>query len=1566
MSRTILLLLLSVLTFHMFGQTDVPGCTISVACNFDPAATVNDGSCDFVSCYSLGCTDPTACNFDPAAAINDGTCDYLSCLVSGCMNTLACNYDASAETSDGSCEFTSCAGCMDPNAPNYDITATIDDGSCEAILGCLAPEACNYNPDATQDDGSCDYTSCLVLGCVEATACNYDSTADISDGTCTYAAEGYNCAGECLIDTDGDGVCDQFEIFGCDDPLATNYSTLVTENDGSCTYPIPGCIDFEACNFDPAADIDDGSCEFTSCAGCTHPDACNYDINAIYSSDTCIYPSFGYDCDGNCLVDTDGDGVCDPFEIVGCQDVTACNFNELATDPGSCSFPLTNYDCLGNDLRPIFTNAPADVTVQGWNVPVLEEAVVEAIVSPFAAAYESQYLGNDCYSTNTTPTILTLTEVRIDGNCIHDYTLFRSWSAVDCAGYSSIHYQTITVVDVVPPTLELPVDMTVSCEDVAGTFFGNAASTDDCGNSTIEVVESIVAGACQGSYEIHRTFTATDPCLNTTTGTQVITVVDDIAPAITLPADFTVECSDNITLLPASATDNCGYHTISLIEQTLPGTSIGNYTIARIFTATDDCGNSSLATQIITVVDTTAPDLVVPSDYTVECSSTITYDAAYTSDNCGTVELTLVEETIPGNASGNYTIVRTFTSTDDAGNATSLAQTITVVDTTAPVLSTPADYTAECSDAIALDDATATDNCGTVSVSVVDVNTAGSSAGSYLIERTFTATDDAGNSSTSVQVITVIDTTAPVLSIPSDYTVECSDVITYDDATAVDNCGSSSVSVSEQTIAGNAIGNYTIVRTFSAIDDAGNSSSATQTISVQDTTAPVISGTPADLTAECSSVPAAADVTASDNCGTASVSLDEVSAPGACDGEYTLTRTWTATDDAGNASTSTQTINVVDTTAPEFAALADLALSCSDAISLPEPTLLGGCSAESFTTDESTILGDCAQSYSIVRTFTATDACGNTTTLIHTTSITDENAPTVVSGPCFGLSCATTVNELLGETLPIADITITDDCDAAATWSSIDAPASAADALALNLAVDQTATARTFTLIDECGNSVSYVQFIVTTFAIEGCTDSAACNYNGDANTENGSCDFCSCGINLCGCMDDTACNYDASAAYDDGSCEYAQPWYDCDGVCLDTNGNGLCDINEIGCMDSAACNYDPTALVDDGTCDYCNCPAPTFTSSIPGYGIEIELVTTHEFGALAGQSTYRLYITTPNTTDVITSVTGNDEFPLSLATTTSFYQNVFGSSVATSISPAMIFVAPDVAYDSWVTIGATSSADDVDGNINVIPGDWIIDFEQGNSFTVNDPIGSGWYIIPPSSVNGISGSDNKVLLTQLTTDGNISGSFRVQVFPDGDQVNDDRVDLTFSQAPLGSYSCPIIVDGPSALTLECSDDLSISSPADFTVYTAEAIGCDPSDITVSLISENITAGSCPNAYTITRVLGITNCTGSTTNFDQTITVIDTTSPVLSIPADYTAECSDAHPMDAASATDNCGEVTIDLVEATTPGACAGDYTITRTFTATDDCGNATSAIFIIYIFYTYFKLLSIQDDFTL
>ena len=53
------------------------------ACNYDPDATSNDGSCDFVSCLAFGCTNATACNFDPAANYSDGSCEYVSC--AGCI-----------------------------------------------------------------------------------------------------------------------------------------------------------------------------------------------------------------------------------------------------------------------------------------------------------------------------------------------------------------------------------------------------------------------------------------------------------------------------------------------------------------------------------------------------------------------------------------------------------------------------------------------------------------------------------------------------------------------------------------------------------------------------------------------------------------------------------------------------------------------------------------------------------------------------------------------------------------------------------------------------------------------------------------------------------------------------------------------------------------------------------------------------------------------------------------------------------------------------------------------------------------------------------------------------------------------------------------------------------------------------------------------------------------------------------------------------------------------------------------------------------------------------------------
>ena len=73
----------------------------------------------------------------------------------------------------------------------------------------------------------------------------------------------------------------------------------------------------------------------------------------------------GYDCDGNCLVDTDGDGVCDGFESAGCQDAEACNYDADATDDdGSCTNSAVSRRIR---LRRQLTEAGYDVDGNGLN-----------------------------------------------------------------------------------------------------------------------------------------------------------------------------------------------------------------------------------------------------------------------------------------------------------------------------------------------------------------------------------------------------------------------------------------------------------------------------------------------------------------------------------------------------------------------------------------------------------------------------------------------------------------------------------------------------------------------------------------------------------------------------------------------------------------------------------------------------------------------------------------------------------------------------------------------------------------------------------------------------------------------------------------------------------------------------------------------------------------------------------------------------------------------------------------------------------------------------------------------
>ncbi len=279
-------------------------------CAFDMG---NDGVCDFGGTMSLtNAQGDTLAGFDVANSNFGALATWEVCATGsttdGCEDT----------NGNGICDADEIAGCSDANACNFMTEALIDDGSCtypaEAHLDCEG----NCLSD-TDQDGVCDALE--VAGCTDVNACNYNENATDDNGTCTMAETHYDCNGVCLSDTDQDGVCDALEVAGCTEMGANNYDPNATDDDNSCTFDSFGCMDAGACNYNPGATVDDGMCEFSE----AH-----------------------LDCLGACLNDVDGDGVCDEFEIPGCMDSAACNYDSSATDNnGSCTFAPDFYDCEG-------------------------------------------------------------------------------------------------------------------------------------------------------------------------------------------------------------------------------------------------------------------------------------------------------------------------------------------------------------------------------------------------------------------------------------------------------------------------------------------------------------------------------------------------------------------------------------------------------------------------------------------------------------------------------------------------------------------------------------------------------------------------------------------------------------------------------------------------------------------------------------------------------------------------------------------------------------------------------------------------------------------------------------------------------------------------------------------------------------------------------------------------------------------------------------------------------------------------------------------------------------------
>ncbi|MGB1100531.1 MAG: hypothetical protein ACPGYS_06455, partial [Flavobacteriales bacterium] len=198
------------------------------------------------------------------------------------------------------------------------------------------------------------------------------------------------------------------------------------------------------------------------------------------------------------------------------------------------------------------------------------------------------------------------------------------------------------------------------------------------------------------------------------------------------------------------------------------------------------------------------------------------------------------------------------------------------------------------------------------------------------------------------------------------------------------------------------------------------------------------------------------------------------------------------------------------------------------------------------------------------------------------------------------------------------------------------------------------------------------------------------------------------------------------------------------------------------------------------------------FAPAPEGYCVSIETVTSHEGGDLDGMTTYRVFLNCLNETDYLSSVSGDTDNPMTLASSTgSWYNNALNTSWnASGLNPAFVAVFPDMAFDSFLTIGAEDALAPAAQQPGLALGDIdpFVEFTgplAGSNVTVDDQTGSAWFVpFPGADAAGshvaFAGPDLKILVAQITTDGTFSGQAQFQVFMNADQSDEWRDVLEF------------------------------------------------------------------------------------------------------------------------------------------------------------------------------------------
>ena len=520
------------------------------------------------------------------------------------------------------------------------------------------------------------------------------------------------------------------------------------------------------------------------------------------------------------------------------------------------------------------------------------------------------------------------------------------------------------------------------------------------------------------------TYIATDASGRTSTCSFTVTIIDTEAPAITCPSNIVKSndaglCSAVVSYVTPVGTDNCAGATTTQTAGLASGATYPVGVTTNTFKVTDAAGLMTTCSFTVTVNDTQFPVISCPSNIVQSndvgiCGAIVTFTAPTGTDNCPGAVTIRTTGLVSGSTFPVGVTTNTYQVTDASGNVTTCSFTITVNDNEFPAITCPANIVKSndaglCSALVVYSAPVGTDNCP----GSVTIQTAGLASNTYfplgVTTNTFKVTDASGNMTTCSFTVTVNDTEFPVISCPNNIVIStdaglCTAIVTYSTPTGTDNCPGAVTTQTSGLASGSAFPKGITTNTFKVTDAAGNMTTCSFTVTVNDTELPVIA-CPSNIVQStdagiCSAVVTYATPVGTDNCPGA-VTVQTSGLPsGAMFPKGITTNTFKVTDAMGNTSTCSFTVTVNDTEFPVISCPSNIVQSndvgfCSAAVTYTAPVGTDNCPG-SITVQIAGLPSGANFPIGVTtNTFKVTDASGNVTTCSFTVTVNDTQFPVI-------------------------------------------------------------------------------------------------------------------------------------------------------------------------------------------------------------------------------------------------------------------------------------------------------------------------------------------------------------------------------------------------------------------------------------------------------------------------------------------------------------------------------------------------------------------------------------------